>query len=210
LAKLTLQDVLSWFNSGPTIAANNRAIEAAIENTLSRDGTSPNDMDADLDMGGHRVTNLAAPVEGSDAVRLQDIMEGIEIIQTVPWDEVTDKPIIVSALESYSEVYEIRRAPVVTVSDSNLDASPEDEGNYTRFSNSTATYTFSGDADLVEGAEYHGRYVGDGTLTITEADGMTINPPAEGTLVIPPGGTFTVKIISSTEADLFGVTELAE
>lgn len=43
-------------------------------------------------------------------------------------------------------------------------------------------------------------------LTITEAGGMTINPPAGGTLVIPPHGTFTVKIIAADEADLFGVT----
>lgn len=92
MAKLSLQDVLSWFNSGPTIAANNRAIEAAIENTISRDGTSPNDMEADLDLGGHRIINLAAPIEPGDAVRLQDISEGVTVIQTVPWDEVTDKP----------------------------------------------------------------------------------------------------------------------
>lgn len=208
MAKLTLQDVLSWFNSGPTIAANNRAIEAAIENTLSRDGTSPNDMDSDLDMGGHQIKNLAAPTEDGDAVRLGDLLEGVEVIQTIPWSEVEDKPIVVSALESYSTVAEIRRAPVVNVSDENLDASTTNEGNYTRFSNSSATYTFSGTAGLEAGAEYHGRYVGDGTLTITEADGMTVNPPSEGTLVIPIGGTFTVKIVSETEADLFGVTEL--
>jgi hypothetical protein len=56
--------------------ANLDAIEAALENTLSRDGTSPNQMSAPLDMNSNRVTNLAAPVSGSDAARLTDVMAG--------------------------------------------------------------------------------------------------------------------------------------
>jgi hypothetical protein len=37
---------------------------------------------------------------------------------------------------------------------------------------------------------------------------MTISAPTDGTLDIPQGGTFTVKIVSDDgdEADLFGVT----
>jgi len=61
-------------------------------------------MDSDLDMGGHQIKNIAAPTEDGDAVRLVDILEGVEVIQTVPWSEVEDKPIVVSALESYSTV----------------------------------------------------------------------------------------------------------
>ena len=88
-----------------------------------------------------------------------------------------------------------------------LTADDTNSGNYTRFTNSSAkTYTFDDAESYVVGAEYHGRNVGAGDLTITEAGTMTINPPAGGTLVIPQGGTFTVKIVSADEADLFGVT----
>lgn len=100
--------------------------------------------------------------------------------------------------------------PVVTESGTNLDATGSNDGNYTRFTSASAkTYTFDDAESFTTGAEYHGRNVGAGDLTITEAGAMTINPPAGGTLVIPQGGTFTVKIVASDEADLFGVTVAA-
>lgn len=98
-------------------------------------------------------------------------------------------------------------APVVTEPGTSLTAAPANSGNYTRFTNSSAkAYTFDDAETYVVGAEYHGRNVGAGDLTITEAGTMTVNPPADGTLVIPQGGTFTVKIVAADEADLFGVT----
>jgi hypothetical protein len=97
-------------------------------------------------------------------------------------------------------------APVVNTASANIDADETNSGNYTRFSHASPTYTFDDAEAFVVGDEYHGRYVGSGTLVITEAGTMTINPPADGTLEIPIGGTFTVKIVASNEADLFGVT----
>lgn len=95
---------------------------------------------------------------------------------------------------------------IVDTSSANLNADETNSGNYTRFSHASPTYTFD-DAEPYEiGAEYHGRYVGSGSLTIVGTTGMTINPPADGTLEIPPQGTFTVKIVAADEADLFGVT----
>jgi len=57
VAKLTLSNVVSGFASTTTTNANNDLIEAALENTLSRNGTSPNTMNADIDMNGHAVIN---------------------------------------------------------------------------------------------------------------------------------------------------------
>jgi hypothetical protein len=64
----------SGYRSSNALNANLDAIEAALENTLSRDGTSPNQMSAPLDMNSNRITNLAAPVSGSDAARLTDVL----------------------------------------------------------------------------------------------------------------------------------------
>jgi len=76
MAKLTLsnpsnlQDESSFIT---TTAANNDAIEAAMEKTLSRDGTSPNQMTASLDMNSQRIINLPAPAADNDAARRVDI-----------------------------------------------------------------------------------------------------------------------------------------
>lgn len=59
--KLTLDDVANLQNESSVVtklAQNNRAIETAVENTLSRDGSSPNYMQADLDMNSNQILNL--------------------------------------------------------------------------------------------------------------------------------------------------------
>lgn len=76
MAKITLNN-LTTLNPTATIAtinANNDAIEVAFENTLSRDGTTPNQMEADLDMNGNRLLNLPYPVEDTEPVRLKDVV----------------------------------------------------------------------------------------------------------------------------------------
>lgn len=67
MSKITLSDLENLENQTVAIATintNNSAIESAIDNTLSRDGTSPNQMEANLDMNSFRIINLPAP--GSD------------------------------------------------------------------------------------------------------------------------------------------------
>lgn len=64
MAKLTLQDPSSVSNETSflaQIAENNRETEEALENTLSRDGTTPNQMGADLDMNSNFITNTPDP-----------------------------------------------------------------------------------------------------------------------------------------------------
>lgn len=56
-----------------TINANNAAIQAAWDNNLSRDGTTPNQMGANLDMNSNKIVNLPLPTTSSEPVRLQDV-----------------------------------------------------------------------------------------------------------------------------------------
>lgn len=60
MSKLTLTNITSGYGTTTAFNANNNAITTALENTLSRDGTSPNQMTADLDMNGYRVINVLA------------------------------------------------------------------------------------------------------------------------------------------------------
>lgn len=50
-------------------------IQSAIQDSLSRKGDTPNQMEATLDMNSNRIINLPEPVNLSEAVRLQDLKE---------------------------------------------------------------------------------------------------------------------------------------
>lgn len=85
MSKVTLTDVAA----GPTTAmalninSNNQSIEAAFDNTLSRDGTSPNTMESSLDMNSNRILNLPEPLSVNEPVRLADLAGVLEGTDTV-------------------------------------------------------------------------------------------------------------------------------
>lgn len=60
MAKLSLQNISAGYASTAALNANFDAIETALENTLSRDGTTPNHMEADLDLNGHDILNAGS------------------------------------------------------------------------------------------------------------------------------------------------------
>lgn len=72
MSKVTLTNLVNLQNETTAvnaINANNDALEAAVENTLSRDGTSPNQMGAVLDMNSNRIINLLAADDPTQPVR---------------------------------------------------------------------------------------------------------------------------------------------
>lgn len=78
MAKLTLNNLSSLTNEQSAVTSintNNDAIETALENTLSRNGTLPNQMEAELDMNSNRIINLPSPVSDSEPLRLQDLTD---------------------------------------------------------------------------------------------------------------------------------------
>lgn len=77
MSKITLLNVGS-IQDNPTSATttlntNSNTLQTAFDNTLSRDGTSPNQMGNNFDMNGFRILNLPAPIGLTDPVRLEDI-----------------------------------------------------------------------------------------------------------------------------------------
>lgn len=84
-----------------------------------------------------------------------------------------------------------------------LTATPAAAWNYTRFTNAgTKTYTFDSAQAYVVNTEFHGRNVGAGNLTIAQAGSFVITPPTGGSLVIPQGQSFFLKITGTNTADL--------
>jgi hypothetical protein len=75
MAKVTLDDITNLDSSTAvqTINDNSESIVDALDNTLSRDGSTPNQMEANLDMNSNRILNLPAPVSTSEPLRLADV-----------------------------------------------------------------------------------------------------------------------------------------
>lgn len=96
---------------------------------------------------------------------------------------------------------------VETISDADTNLLDTDAGKYLRFTNAAAkTLTVQAEATLALPAngEWTIRNVGAGDLTLVEDTGVTINPPNSGTLVIPEGGTASLKRVAEDEFDLMG------
>lgn len=76
MAKITLDPVVNLQNedtAANTINNNSDLIESAFENTLSRDGTAPNQMGSNLDMNSFKILNLPAPRSPLEPARFKDI-----------------------------------------------------------------------------------------------------------------------------------------
>lgn len=77
MSKLTLNNIASGFATNTIINSNFDAIEAALENTVSRDGSSPNHMLAELNMNSFPITNVGRAATLNSAVSLGQVLEYI-------------------------------------------------------------------------------------------------------------------------------------
>ena len=95
MPKLTLSNLANLNNQTTavnTINANSDLIETAIENTLSRDGTVPNTMGADLDLNGYDLLNVGNLVIDGEIITGDTVSEHVEFIETtVPSSPVTNR-----------------------------------------------------------------------------------------------------------------------
>lgn len=84
MAKLTLSTLTTLQASSAITALNNNfaAIITAMENTLSRDGTSPNYMSDPLDMNSNQITNLPIATTDTEPVRLKEFQDGMDDLET--------------------------------------------------------------------------------------------------------------------------------
>lgn len=76
MSKVPLLDVGSLGNPSSArqnINQNNERIQEAFDNFVSRDGTGPNQMEADFDVNGYALLNVGDPVNENDGVNLRSI-----------------------------------------------------------------------------------------------------------------------------------------
>lgn len=78
-----LADVSSQYNIRESINENNEKIEEAFENTLSRDGSTPNHMEADLDLNSNSLLNVDNIDTNSISIRGVEFTNNVgQIVQT--------------------------------------------------------------------------------------------------------------------------------
>lgn len=81
--KVVLSPVSSFVNDTTAVSTVNNnmvAITTAMDNTLSRDGTSPNMMNATLDMNSNQIINLPPPSTVNSPARLIDVVGNPTIV----------------------------------------------------------------------------------------------------------------------------------
>lgn len=90
MSKITLTNISS-LTKNPTTAtseinSNFQTIQAALDNTLSRDGTSPNQIENTIDMNSNQIINLPTPMTGGSPARLQDLstLNGAGTVTNIP------------------------------------------------------------------------------------------------------------------------------
>lgn len=82
MSKIDTQNIQSLTNEQSALDrlnSNYAIVEAASDTFLSRDGTSPNHMEADLDMNSNHLLNLPEPGTATEPVRVIDL-DGSEMI----------------------------------------------------------------------------------------------------------------------------------
>lgn len=85
MSKITLSPISNPQNLtslAATINANNATLVSAMDNTLSLDGTAPNQMQSNFDMNNFQILNLPAPGTTNSPARLIDVVSNPTI--TVP------------------------------------------------------------------------------------------------------------------------------
>lgn len=81
--KINLTDLSNLQNEVTAVAAingNNNIIEAAVENSISRDGTAPNQMNSDFDMNSNKILNLPNAVSDQEPVTYSQYLDGITAV----------------------------------------------------------------------------------------------------------------------------------
>lgn len=87
MSKIALVNIANLQNENTVVNAvntNNATITSAIDNTLSRNGTQPNEMGSNLDMNSFQIINLPSPSTMNSPARLVDVVTNPTVTPTLP------------------------------------------------------------------------------------------------------------------------------
>lgn len=99
MSKVTLQTIANLDNPNTAVAQLNNnftLLQDIIDLLLSRDGTSPNTMTADLDMNANRILDLPSPTTSTEPARHGDIQQYVDEAQAAATTATTEAGIATS------------------------------------------------------------------------------------------------------------------
>lgn len=107
MTKITLNNVASLQPEATaltTINNNSATVVTAMDNTLSRDGTTPNQMGSSLDMNSNQIVNLPVPVTATSPLRLQDLSTfvGAGTVTNIPTGGTTGQSLTKTSNANYA------------------------------------------------------------------------------------------------------------
>lgn len=207
MAKLILNDVgdlTSFTTAAAVINANSLAVETAMENTLSRDGTSPNTMSNNFDMNSNQILNLPAPATVNSPLRLQDLTSfvGGGTISSLPAGGATNAVLAKTSGVDYAVGWTntptfttVNTATVPTTVDTLVARNTTDTLTNKTLTNPTvSTGTFTSPSLVTPTL---------GAATATTINKVTITAPATtATLTIPNNVVLTGPAVSGTAETL--------
>lgn len=115
--KVNLTDLANLENQTTAvnnINNNNATIEVAFDNTLSRDGTAPNQMQASFDMNSNKIINLAQGVAATDGVNVSQLNGAVGSIGNVPAGGTTGQILTKTSAVSFATAWQTPTAPNLT------------------------------------------------------------------------------------------------
>jgi hypothetical protein len=104
MSKITLTDLVNLENQTTAVTAinaNNGILETAFDNTLSRDGTSPNTMSANFDMNSNRILNLPDSATDTEPVTQRQLNAVTTAVGNVPAGGTTNQLLSKNSATNY-------------------------------------------------------------------------------------------------------------
>ena len=168
MAKLTLNAIGSRYGSIDALNDNSDLIEAAFENTLSRDGTGPNNMEADLDMDSKSILNTDTVF--ADTIRADELYINDNLVVPAQLAQATNANVVQYDPEGTGALATTVQAKLrETVSVKDFGAIADYDPST---STGTSNFTFFGDTELATAGAFQiptGNYRNGGTGGVTRA-----------------------------------------
>lgn len=176
MSKLVLNTIGSGYGATALLNQNFDAIEAAIENTLSRDGTTPNEMEANLDMNDNNILNVGAldvasltingtPVQPSTGVTVASAFQSYTFTATASQTSFSVSPYTPYAASVQVEVNGLSLPPAdISVSGTNVvipACSAEDEVVIRRYTDAPSPFPAASDISFNQSGTVQTRTVQD-------------------------------------------------
>jgi len=165
MAKLTLNDIAAGYQSATAYNANNALVETAFENTLSLDGTTPNQMGADLDLNSNSLINA------DDVLATGQITAGTFILNGTV---ITPTTTLSGGLDATEVAFTPDGGSLTTLQDALDDDYLRNDEN----ANLTGTLTASGLVTASAGLDVVGNITVSGTVDGLDLSTVTTNPSA--------------------------------